>query len=67
MKARRWIFLILSSVVMALGIAFTAFSLVWTRGRLDLFTGFSIAIALVGAIGLFKTLKLPSSSDSVHS
>jgi hypothetical protein len=52
---------------MVLGIAFTAFSLAWTQGRVDLFTGFSIAIALVGAIGLFKTLKLPSSSDSVHS
>jgi hypothetical protein len=64
MKARRWIFLALSSAVIVVGIAFTTFSLAWTQGRIDLATGFSIAIILIGAVGLFKTLKVSKTSPN---
>jgi hypothetical protein len=64
MKARRWIFLALSSAVIVVGIAFTTFSLAWTQGRIDLATGFSIAITLIGAVGLFKTLKVSKTSPN---
>jgi len=64
MKARQKIFFALSSVVMISGIAFTVFSLAWTQGRIDLFTGFSIAIALLGAVGLFKILKVYKTSPN---
>jgi hypothetical protein len=46
------------------GIAFTTFSLAWTQGRIDLATGFSIAITLIGAVGLFKTLKVSKTSPN---
>jgi hypothetical protein len=53
----RRIFVALASVILIWGITLTAFSLAWTRGVFNRLTGLSIAMALVGAFGLFKALK----------
>jgi hypothetical protein len=52
----RRIFAALAGVVLIWGFTFTAFYLVWTKGVFNRLTGLSIAMALVGAFGLFKAL-----------
>jgi hypothetical protein len=47
----------LFSMVLLWGIFFTIGFLFLSKGRFDLLTAFSIALALVGAVGLFKVLK----------
>jgi hypothetical protein len=48
---------VLSAILLLWGLVFTAYSLVSTGGHVDRYTGFSVILALVGALGLYKTLK----------
>jgi hypothetical protein len=53
----RRIFAAVAGVILIWGITFTAVYLVWTRSLFNRLTGLSIAMALVGAFGLFKALR----------
>jgi hypothetical protein len=54
---RKLIFAIASGLVMLIGAAFTAYYAAWWGFRLDYFLGFSIALTVVGGVGLFTTLR----------
>ena len=51
---------VLATIFLIWGLVFTAYSLVSTGGHVDRFTGFSVVLALVGALGLYKTRKSSS-------